>query len=55
MLLMEQQKSGFERAGEVEFEDYSQTARAPERLQDPRTKPKLWPFIKKNKVPTHVP
>ncbi|XP_062304539.1 cdc42-interacting protein 4 homolog isoform X2 [Osmerus eperlanus] len=50
MLLVEQHKSGFERPGEVEFEDYSQTARAPESLQGPRTKPKLWPFIKKNKM-----
>ncbi|XP_056135472.1 cdc42-interacting protein 4 homolog [Lampris incognitus] len=63
MLVVEQHKSGFERPGDVEFEDYSQgikPATFDSSLNPPRVRTKLWPFSKKNKLPaaedfSHLP
>lgn len=62
-LLIEQHKSGFERPGDVEFEDYSQgnkSATYDSNLNLPKGRPKLWPFSKKQKLPvaedfSHLP
>ncbi|KAM4604054.1 thyroid hormone receptor interactor 10b isoform 1-T1 [Polymixia lowei] len=53
MLFIEQHKSGFERPGDVEFEDYShgiKPATSDSSLNPPRVRNKLWPFSKKNKM-----
>ncbi|XP_071378935.1 cdc42-interacting protein 4 homolog isoform X2 [Centroberyx affinis] len=63
MLFIEQHKSGFERPGDVEFEDYTQgikPATSDSSLNPPRVRTKLWPFSKKNKPPaaedfSHLP
>ncbi|KAM4604055.1 thyroid hormone receptor interactor 10b isoform 2-T2 [Polymixia lowei] len=63
MLFIEQHKSGFERPGDVEFEDYShgiKPATSDSSLNPPRVRNKLWPFSKKNKPPaaedfSHLP
>ncbi|XP_034043652.1 cdc42-interacting protein 4 homolog isoform X2 [Thalassophryne amazonica] len=63
ILLIEQHKSGFERPGDVEFEDYSQaikSASSDSSLNPPRVRTKLWPFTKKHKPPaaedfSHLP
>ncbi|XP_065812036.1 cdc42-interacting protein 4 homolog isoform X1 [Labrus bergylta] len=52
LLFIEQHKSGFERPGDVEFEDYSQgikPATSDSSLNPPKVRAKLWPFSKKNK------
>lgn len=64
-LVIEAYKSGFEPPGDVEFEDYTQPMKrtvSDNSLSNPRgdgkpelkfggkSKGKLWPFIKKNKV-----
>ncbi|XP_020498761.1 cdc42-interacting protein 4 homolog isoform X2 [Labrus bergylta] len=56
LLFIEQHKSGFERPGDVEFEDYSQgikPATSDSSLNPPKVRAKLWPFSKKNKI-THA-
>ncbi|XP_048839906.1 formin-binding protein 1a isoform X9 [Brienomyrus brachyistius] len=66
--VIESYKSGFEPPGDVEFEDYSQpmkrtasenslTNSRGEGKDKPsgKSKPKLWPFIKKNKPPPPPP
>uniref|UniRef100_A0A3P8UQ33 Thyroid hormone receptor interactor 10 n=1 Tax=Cynoglossus semilaevis TaxID=244447 RepID=A0A3P8UQ33_CYNSE len=53
MLFIEQHKSGFQRPGDVDFEDYSQgikPATSDSSLHPPKARTKLWPFSKKNKV-----
>ena len=53
ILFIEQHKSGFERPADVEFEDYIQgikPATSDSSLNPPKTRAKLWPFSKKNKV-----
>lgn len=53
VLFIEQHKSGFERPGDVEFEDYSQgikPATSDSSLNPPKVRAKLWPFSKKHKV-----
>ncbi|KAM9315109.1 thyroid hormone receptor interactor 10b isoform 2-T2 [Pholidichthys leucotaenia] len=53
-LFIEQHKSGFERPGDVEFEDYTQgikAATSESSLNPPKVRTKLWTFIKKSKVP----
>ncbi|XP_074520240.1 thyroid hormone receptor interactor 10b isoform X1 [Halichoeres trimaculatus] len=52
ILFIEQHKSGFERPGDVEFEDYSQgikPATSDSSLNPPKVRAKLWPFSKKHK------
>ncbi|KAK2918710.1 cdc42-interacting protein 4 homolog [Channa argus] len=52
-MFIEQHKSGFERPGDVEFEDYSQgikSATSDSSLNPPKARGKLWPFGKKNKL-----
>ncbi|KAM9770479.1 thyroid hormone receptor interactor 10b isoform 1-T1 [Menidia menidia] len=52
MIFIEQYKSGFERPGDVEFEDYSQgikPANSDSSLHPPKVRAKLWPF-KKHKI-----
>lgn len=52
-LFIEQHKSGFERPGDVEFEDYSHGTKSPasdSNLNQPKGRGKLWLFSKKNKV-----
>uniref|UniRef100_A0A3B4XXG9 Thyroid hormone receptor interactor 10 n=1 Tax=Seriola lalandi dorsalis TaxID=1841481 RepID=A0A3B4XXG9_SERLL len=52
VLFIEQHKSGFERPGDVEFEDYSQgikPATSDSSLNPPKVRAKLWPFSKKHK------
>uniref|UniRef100_A0A7N6B022 Thyroid hormone receptor interactor 10b n=1 Tax=Anabas testudineus TaxID=64144 RepID=A0A7N6B022_ANATE len=52
-LFIEQHKSGFERPGDVEFEDYSHGTKSPaheSNLNQHKPRGKLWPFSKKNKV-----
>ncbi|XP_044041168.1 cdc42-interacting protein 4 homolog isoform X2 [Siniperca chuatsi] len=52
MLFIEQHKSGFERPGDVEFEDYTQgikSATSDSSLNPPKVRAKLWPFTKKHK------
>uniref|UniRef100_A0A665TQ82 Cdc42-interacting protein 4 homolog n=1 Tax=Echeneis naucrates TaxID=173247 RepID=A0A665TQ82_ECHNA len=56
ILFIEQHKSGFERPGDVEFEDYSQgikPATSDSSLHPPKVRAKLWPFSKKHKVNLH--
>ncbi|KAG8014623.1 Cdc42-interacting protein 4-like protein, partial [Nibea albiflora] len=56
-------KSGFERPGDVEFEDYTQgikPATSDSSLNPPKVRAKLWPFSKKHKPPaaedfSHLP
>uniref|UniRef100_A0A4W6FE50 Thyroid hormone receptor interactor 10 n=1 Tax=Lates calcarifer TaxID=8187 RepID=A0A4W6FE50_LATCA len=51
ILFIEQHKSGFERPGDVEFEDYSQgikPATSDSSLNPPKVRAKLWPFSKKH-------
>uniref|UniRef100_A0A7N6C2N5 Thyroid hormone receptor interactor 10b n=1 Tax=Anabas testudineus TaxID=64144 RepID=A0A7N6C2N5_ANATE len=51
-LFIEQHKSGFERPGDVEFEDYSHGTKSPaheSNLNQHKPRGKLWPFSKKNK------
>ncbi|XP_045902757.1 cdc42-interacting protein 4 homolog [Micropterus dolomieu] len=64
MLFIEQHKSGFERPGDAEFEDYSQgikPATSDSSLHPPKVRAKLWPFSKKQqKLPaaedfSHLP
>lgn len=63
LLLIEQHKSGFERPGDVEFEDYTQgikPATSESSLNPPKVRTKLWPFSKKHKPPaaedfSHLP
>ncbi|CAN9510215.1 unnamed protein product [Ophioblennius macclurei] len=63
LLLIEQHKSGFERPGDVEFEDYTQgikPATSESSLNPPKVRTKLWPFGKKHKPPaaedfSHLP
>ncbi|XP_074520251.1 thyroid hormone receptor interactor 10b isoform X3 [Halichoeres trimaculatus] len=63
ILFIEQHKSGFERPGDVEFEDYSQgikPATSDSSLNPPKVRAKLWPFSKKHKPPaaedfSHLP
>uniref|UniRef100_A0A665TNN4 Cdc42-interacting protein 4 homolog n=1 Tax=Echeneis naucrates TaxID=173247 RepID=A0A665TNN4_ECHNA len=63
ILFIEQHKSGFERPGDVEFEDYSQgikPATSDSSLHPPKVRAKLWPFSKKHKPPaaedfSHLP
>uniref|UniRef100_A0A3B5A7A3 Thyroid hormone receptor interactor 10 n=1 Tax=Stegastes partitus TaxID=144197 RepID=A0A3B5A7A3_9TELE len=53
ILFIEQHKSGFERPGDVEFEDYTQgikPATSESSLHPPKVRAKLWPFSKKHKV-----
>ncbi|XP_023286327.1 cdc42-interacting protein 4 homolog isoform X1 [Seriola lalandi dorsalis] len=53
VLFIEQHKSGFERPGDVEFEDYSQgikPATSDSSLNPPKVRAKLWPFSKKHKI-----
>lgn len=60
--VVEVYKSGFEPPGDVEFEDYSATMRRSisessyldNRTEGRRHSRKLWPFIRKNKVHTHI-
>ncbi|XP_029030845.1 cdc42-interacting protein 4 homolog [Betta splendens] len=62
-LFIEQHKSGFERPGDVEFEDYSHGTKSPTsdtNQSQPKTRGKLWPFSKKSKMPaaedfSHLP
>ncbi|XP_026214877.1 cdc42-interacting protein 4 homolog [Anabas testudineus] len=52
-LFIEQHKSGFERPGDVEFEDYSHGTKSPaheSNLNQHKPRGKLWPFSKKNKM-----
>uniref|UniRef100_A0A672IFB3 Cdc42-interacting protein 4 homolog n=1 Tax=Salarias fasciatus TaxID=181472 RepID=A0A672IFB3_SALFA len=52
LLLIEQHKSGFERPGDVEFEDYTQgikPATSESSLNPPKVRTKLWPFGKRHK------
>ncbi|XP_034455693.1 cdc42-interacting protein 4 homolog isoform X1 [Hippoglossus hippoglossus] len=52
LLFIEQHKSGFERPGDVEFEDYTQgikPATSDSSLNPPKVRTKLWPFSKKHK------
>uniref|UniRef100_A0A3B5A396 Thyroid hormone receptor interactor 10 n=1 Tax=Stegastes partitus TaxID=144197 RepID=A0A3B5A396_9TELE len=52
ILFIEQHKSGFERPGDVEFEDYTQgikPATSESSLHPPKVRAKLWPFSKKHK------
>uniref|UniRef100_A0AAQ5YH79 Thyroid hormone receptor interactor 10b n=1 Tax=Amphiprion ocellaris TaxID=80972 RepID=A0AAQ5YH79_AMPOC len=52
ILFIEQHKSGFERPGDVEFEDYTQgikPATSDSSLHPPKVRAKLWPFSKKHK------
>ncbi|XP_068176858.1 cdc42-interacting protein 4 homolog isoform X2 [Antennarius striatus] len=54
ILFIEQHKSGFERPGDVEFEDYTQgikPATSDSSLNPPKVRTKLWPFSKKHKIP----
>ncbi|XP_018548871.1 cdc42-interacting protein 4 homolog isoform X2 [Lates calcarifer] len=54
ILFIEQHKSGFERPGDVEFEDYSQgikPATSDSSLNPPKVRAKLWPFSKKHHKP----
>uniref|UniRef100_A0A7N6AFC1 Thyroid hormone receptor interactor 10b n=1 Tax=Anabas testudineus TaxID=64144 RepID=A0A7N6AFC1_ANATE len=56
-LFIEQHKSGFERPGDVEFEDYSHGTKSPaheSNLNQHKPRGKLWPFSKKNKVSRHT-
>uniref|UniRef100_A0A3P8SX90 Thyroid hormone receptor interactor 10 n=1 Tax=Amphiprion percula TaxID=161767 RepID=A0A3P8SX90_AMPPE len=56
ILFIEQHKSGFERPGDVEFEDYTQgikPATSDSSLHPPKVRAKLWPFSKKHKT-THA-
>ncbi|XP_029949053.1 thyroid hormone receptor interactor 10b isoform X3 [Salarias fasciatus] len=56
LLLIEQHKSGFERPGDVEFEDYTQgikPATSESSLNPPKVRTKLWPFGKRHKI-SHV-
>uniref|UniRef100_A0A3B5A769 Thyroid hormone receptor interactor 10 n=1 Tax=Stegastes partitus TaxID=144197 RepID=A0A3B5A769_9TELE len=63
ILFIEQHKSGFERPGDVEFEDYTQgikPATSESSLHPPKVRAKLWPFSKKHKPPaaedfSHLP
>ncbi|XP_069023270.1 thyroid hormone receptor interactor 10b isoform X3 [Embiotoca jacksoni] len=63
ILFIEQLKSGFERPGDVEFEDYTQgikPATSDSSLNPPKVRAKLWPFNKKHKPPaaedfSHLP
>ncbi|XP_047434569.1 cdc42-interacting protein 4 homolog isoform X1 [Mugil cephalus] len=58
ILFIEQHKSGFERPGDVEFEDYTQgikPATSESSLHPPKVRAKLWPFSKKNKAEKHMP
>ncbi|XP_040000883.1 cdc42-interacting protein 4 homolog [Xiphias gladius] len=63
ILFIEQHKSGFERPGDLEFEDYSQgikPATSDSSLNPPKVRAKLWPFNKKHKPPaaedfSHLP
>ncbi|XP_026158508.1 thyroid hormone receptor interactor 10b [Mastacembelus armatus] len=53
ILFIEQHKSGFERPGDVEFEDYTQgikSAMSDSSLNPPKGRTKLWPFSKKHKI-----
>ncbi|XP_040892527.1 cdc42-interacting protein 4 homolog isoform X1 [Toxotes jaculatrix] len=53
ILFIEQHKSGFERPGDVEFEDYSQgikPATSDSSLNPPKVRTKLWTFNKKHKT-----
>ncbi|XP_069545761.1 cdc42-interacting protein 4 homolog isoform X2 [Brachyistius frenatus] len=53
ILFIEQLKSGFERPGDVEFEDYTQgikPATSDSSLNPPKVRAKLWPFNKKHKI-----
>ncbi|KAM4583866.1 thyroid hormone receptor interactor 10b isoform 1-T1 [Odontesthes bonariensis] len=62
IIFIEQHKSGFERPGDLEFEDYSQgikPATSESSLHPPKVRAKLWPF-KKHKPPpaedfSHLP
>ncbi|KAM4583867.1 thyroid hormone receptor interactor 10b isoform 2-T2 [Odontesthes bonariensis] len=52
IIFIEQHKSGFERPGDLEFEDYSQgikPATSESSLHPPKVRAKLWPF-KKHKI-----
>nr|XP_057944051.1 cdc42-interacting protein 4 homolog isoform X2 [Doryrhamphus excisus] len=52
LLFIEQHKSGFERPGDVEFEDYTQgikAASSDSSLNPPKVRAKLWPFSRKHK------
>ncbi|XP_015204552.1 cdc42-interacting protein 4 homolog isoform X1 [Lepisosteus oculatus] len=63
LTLIEMHKSGFERPGDLEFEDYSQginrassdsslgTPKCPHDRPMSRNRNKLWPFTKKSKLP----
>ncbi|XP_077426264.1 thyroid hormone receptor interactor 10b isoform X2 [Vanacampus margaritifer] len=63
LLLVEQHKSGFERPGDVDFEDYTQGIKAAgsdSSLNPPKVRARLWPFSKKHKPPpaedfSHLP
>ncbi|XP_061575990.1 thyroid hormone receptor interactor 10b isoform X2 [Cololabis saira] len=53
MLFIEQHKSGFERPGDVDFEDFTQgikSASSDSSLHPPKVRTKLWPFSKKHKI-----
>uniref|UniRef100_A0A6Q2XSM5 Thyroid hormone receptor interactor 10 n=1 Tax=Esox lucius TaxID=8010 RepID=A0A6Q2XSM5_ESOLU len=53
--LIEQNKSGFDRPADVEYEDYSQAikpATSENNINHPKVRTKLWPFTKKAKVCT---
>ncbi|XP_058497338.1 cdc42-interacting protein 4 homolog isoform X1 [Solea solea] len=53
ILFIEQHKSGFERPGDVDFEDYTQgikPATSDSSLHPPKVRTKLWPFSKKHKI-----
>ncbi|XP_061769817.1 cdc42-interacting protein 4 homolog isoform X1 [Nerophis ophidion] len=53
LLFIEQHKSGFERPGDVEFEDYTlgiKPAGSDSSLNPPRVRAKLWPFNWKQKT-----
>ncbi|GLD52098.1 cdc42-interacting protein 4 homolog isoform X1, partial [Lates japonicus] len=57
ILFIEQHKSGFERPGDVEFEDYSQgikPATSDSSLNPPKVRAKLWPFSKKHHKISHA-
>ncbi|XP_019717799.1 cdc42-interacting protein 4 homolog isoform X1 [Hippocampus comes] len=56
LLLVEQHKSGFERPGDLDFEDYTQGIKAAgsdSSLNPPKVRAKLWPFSRKHKT-THA-
>uniref|UniRef100_A0A6Q2XLT4 Thyroid hormone receptor interactor 10 n=1 Tax=Esox lucius TaxID=8010 RepID=A0A6Q2XLT4_ESOLU len=56
--LIEQNKSGFDRPADVEYEDYSQAikpATSENNINHPKVRTKLWPFTKKAKVCTPRP